>query len=157
MSSDLAHGAEAEGNGVEAPPAGRPHAVFISDFLHLGRPFQRLAALLLDDRGAWMHAAERSAEAQGFVLTAGSPRQYESAVIIPMHWQPTATEPLVPALDADIELSTLGSDHCRLSLSGRYRVPADERSDSAGRLAAHREAETAIRSFLFEVAKALEA
>ncbi len=138
-------------------PAGRPHAVFISDFLHLGRPFPRLAAVLLDQSGPWVKAAERSAGAQGYAVTVGPARQYESAVIVPMHWQPTAVEPPVPPLDVDIELSTLGTDHCRLSLSGRYRVPGEERGDSAERRTIHREAEAAVRSFLYEVAQALEA
>lgn len=155
MNGAVTRGTEA-GGGSEEQATGRPHAVFISDFLHLGMPFPRLAALLLEGGGGrFLRAAERSVAAQGFVLTAGPARQYESTVIVPMHWEPTSTEPLVPAFDADIELSTLGSDHCRLSLSGRYRLPPDARG-SADHLAVHREAEAAVRSFLYEVAQALE-
>lgn len=155
--SAVVPGTDTGGERGQEQAAGRPHAVFISDFLHLGRPFRRLAALLLDADGPWVRAAERSVAEQGFVLTAGPAREYESAVIVPMHWEPVKPEPLVPAFDADIELSTLGSDHCRLSLSGRYRLSPDDRGEGADRLAVHREAEAAVRRFLSEVAQALEA
>jgi hypothetical protein len=158
VSSALAHGTPAPGSfgGQEAVPE-RRHAVFISDFLHLGRPFHELSALLLDPVGPWLGAAKRSAAQQRFTLTAGQPRQYDSVVIVPMHWEPIAFERRVPALDADIELSSLGADHCRLSLSGRYRVPLAQLEANIERLAMHRAAESAMRRFLSEIAQSLVA
>ena len=141
---------------AQSEPSGGCHAVFISDFLHLGRPFEQLAMLLLDPGGSWLETAHRSASRQRFTVTAGEPRQFDSAVIVPMHWEPTAFERLVPALDADIELSSSGAHHCRLSLSGRYRVPLVQLGTSPDRLATHRAAESAVREFLAGIAEALQ-
>jgi hypothetical protein len=142
--------------GPEPVPPGRRHAVFISDFLHLGLPFKQLAAVLLDPSGPWLEAAQRSAARQRFSLTAGVPRQFDSVVIVPMHWEPVAFEQLVPALDADVELSSLGADHCRLSLSGRYRPPFAPQGIGTDRLSVHRVAEAAVRGLLSEIAGALQ-
>ena len=131
--------------------------MFVSDFLHLGRPFEQLSALLLDPAGPWLGAAQRSAGAQRFTLTAGAPRQYDSVVIVPMHWEPEDRDELVPAIDADIELSSLGADHCRLSMSGRYRPQIAQLENGSEHLATHRASESAVRRFLAEIAQALEA
>lgn len=158
MSSALARGPNPSDRlgGSEPGVSGRRHAVFISDFLHLARPFPELAGLLMDPKGPWFGAAQRSAAHQRFTLTAGQPRQYDSIVIVPMHWEPVALERLVPALDVDVELSSLGTDHCRLSLSGRYRAPLVQLGTNLDHLAMHRVAESAVRRFLSEIAQALE-
>jgi len=142
--------------GPEPGGSGRRHAVFISDFIHLGLPFPQLAASLLDPGGPWLAAAQRSAAQQRFTVTAGEPRQFGTVVIVPMHWEPMALERLVPALDADIELSSLGADHCRLSLSGRYRPPVAPLHAGVDRSAMHRVAEASVRDFLAEIAVALQ-
>jgi hypothetical protein len=156
MSSAATRGMEPAGGLADIGPSGRGHAVFVSDFLHLGRPFEQLAALLLDPCGPWLGAAQRSASAQRFTVTPGEPRQYDSVVIVPMHWEPEHFDELVPAIDADIELSSLGADHCRLSLSGRYRLPLAQLDIGSDHLATHRASEAAIRRFLSEIAQALE-
>jgi hypothetical protein len=133
----------------------RRHAVFISDFVHLDRPFDQLAASLLDPEAEWHETADRSASRQRFMLTAGEARRSGSSVIVPILWEPAALERLLPTLDADIELFSLGDGHCRLSLSGRYRVPLAQIGVAIDRLAMHRLAEAAVRRFLSEIAETL--
>jgi hypothetical protein len=142
--------------GSEAP-ARRRHAVFISDFVHLDRPFDEMAAKLLDPEAEWFKTAERSATRQRFSLTAGEARRSGSSVIVPMRWEPQSLERLLPMLDADIDLSSLGDGHCRLAISGRYGVPLARIGIAIDRLAMHRVAEGAVRRFLADLAEALTA
>ena len=72
-----------------------------------------------------------------------------------MRWEPTTFERLLPVLDADIELLSLGSGHSRLSMSGRYQVPLAQLGATLDRLAMHRVAESAVRRFLAEIAETL--
>ncbi len=135
----------------------RRHAVFVSDFVHIERPFPKVAAMLLDPAGEWLVAAERSAAQQHFTLLASQGRQNATSVIVPMRWEPSTCERLFPILESDIELLGLGDDHCRLSVSGRYHVPLAQLGATYDRLAVRRVAEMAVRKFLLDVADALEA
>jgi len=132
------------------------HAVFISDFLHLARPFAEMSAEMLDPSGPFLAVAERSAATQGFTLVIGEPRHYDSTVVVPIHFEPSVFEPPMPFLDADIELSSLGGGRCRLSLSGRYRSPPPRPDDSTDRLTIYRAAESAVRLLLADIAQAME-
>jgi len=147
---------EREAAGGETAPAERDHAVFMSDFLHISRSFGVLSRLMLDPGGPWLRAAERSAADERFVLTAGQPRQYDAVVVVPVHWEPARVDGGMPALDADVELSSLGAGLCRLSLSGRYRLPGRRQADSPYSRAVQRAAEAAARGFLSEVGGVFE-
>jgi len=136
--------------------AERRRAVFISDFAHLDRAFDEVAALLLDPEAAWLTAAELSASWQRFSLTAGEARRSGSCVIVPVRWEPQSLERLLPILEADIELSGLGDGHSRLSMNGRYGVPFAQLGVAIDRLAMHRVAEMAVRRFLSDLAGTLE-
>jgi hypothetical protein len=142
-------------SGADAGPS-RRHAVFISDFVHIERPFHEVAARMLQTDAPWYRAADRSAARQRFSVTTGDARQNASNVIVPLRWEPVAFERLLPTLDADLELSSLGGDHCRLSFSGRYQVPLAQFGAGLDRVAMHRVAETAVRRFLLDIAEVLE-
>ena len=153
MSAAMPRDTEAEGAAGGA--SRRRNAVFISDFVHLSRPFEQLGKALLDSDSGWRQTAERSAARQRFTLTVGEARRSGSSVIVPMLWEPAALERLLPTLDADIELFSLGDGHCRLSLSGRYRAPLAQFGVAIDRLAMHRLAEAAVRHFLAEISETL--
>ena len=133
----------------------RRHAVFISDFVHLERPFEEVAPALLDPDGEWLRVAVRSAAGQRYGLAIGEARRNTSSVIVPMRWEPGSFERLLPMFDADVELLSLGEGHCRLSMSGRYQVPLAQLGATLDRLAMHRVAEAAVRRFLSEISEAL--
>ncbi|MGO8874167.1 MAG: hypothetical protein ACLQNG_00155 [Acidimicrobiales bacterium] len=141
-------------DGAESPSR-RRHAVFITDFVHLGRPFEAVAPMLLDAGHDWRSVAARSAAHQRFEVLIGDPRQTGMAVIVPIRWEPVAFERLLPMLDADIELLDLGDGHCRLSMSGRYQVPLAQLGATLDRLAMHRLAEASVRRFLSEISETL--
>jgi hypothetical protein len=115
-----------------------------------------MSAAMLDPSGPFLAVAERSAATQGFTLVSGEPRHYDSTVVVPIHFEPSEFEPLVPSLDADIELSDLGGNRCRLSLSGRYRAPPPRPDGSTDRLMVYRATEAAVRLLLADIAQVME-
>jgi hypothetical protein len=135
---------------------GHRQAVFISDFVHVELSLERATERLFDPGEDWLRAAHRSALRQHFVLTLGQARHSGKSVIVPLLWEPQALERLLPTLEGDLELSDLGTDHCRLSLSGRYRVPLAQIGAVIDKLGMHRVAEASVRRFLCDVAEALE-
>jgi hypothetical protein len=145
------------GGDSEVPPR-RRHAVFISDFVHLRRPFDQVAAKLLDPDAEWLTTADRSARRQRFNLTIGAARRSGSSVIVPMRWEPQNLEHLLPVLEADMDLSSLDDGQCRLSISGRYSIPLAQIGVGIAldRLGMHRVAEMAVRRFLSAMAETLK-
>jgi len=156
--------APAHGDGDSPPaaaggaevPSRRRHAVFINDFVHLDRAFDQVSPLLSDREGRWRDVAHRSAAHQRFEVLIGEPRHNDTGVIVPVRWEPVAFERLLPVLDADLELVSLGEGHSRLSMSGRYQVPLAQLGMTLDRLAMHRVAELSVRRFLSEIAETLE-
>ena len=92
---------------------------------------------------------------QTVIVTAGPARVHGQSVIVPITWQPTAFVRLLPKLEADLELSTLGESVTRLAINGRYRVPLGQLGLGLDRVAMHRVAESSLRGFLHEVEEAL--
>jgi hypothetical protein len=156
----------------------RPHAVFISDFLHLPVPFADAALLLVDKGGGWLLRLEASSSSpsgggkradaagvatvtmrigfdggnrQKVVVTAFSARIHHEAVIVPITWEPTGLKRLLPLLDADLELSALDGSTSRLAINGRYLVPLGQFGLGLDNVGMHRVAEASLRSFLHEV------
>ncbi len=141
--------------GGAEPPSRRRHAVFITDFVHLDHPFEALAGPLVDPEAPWRQAAADSAARQRFDVLIGDARRKATTVTVPMRWQPAAFERLLPVLDADLELQSLGDGHCRLAMNGRYQVPLAQLGATLDRLAMHRVAESGVRRLLREIAEAL--
>lgn len=145
---------ESAAGGAESPSR-RRHAVFITDFVHLEHPFEALAPSFADPQASWREAAAASAGHQRFAVTIGEARSKTTSVIVPMRWDPIAFERLLPVLDADLELLSLGEGHCRLGISGRYQVPLAQLGVTLDRLAMHRVAEAALRRLLTEITDTL--
>ena len=153
--------------------------MFVSDFVHIARPFGELAPVLLDENAAWLRDLEAGTTREGrdgeqFVppgvvrvkvrvgvggkrpgqivaVTAGAPRVHDQQVIVPISWEPTSFERLLPTLEADLELSALGESDTRLAINGRYRVPLGQFGLNLDKVAMHRVAESSLRRFLLRV------
>jgi hypothetical protein len=93
--------------------------------------------------------------APSVAVSVGAARVYEDRVVVGMTWTPLSFGQLLPSLDADLELSDLGSGASRIALSGRYRAPLGQIGRGVDRLGLHRVAESSIRQFLLEVAEAV--
>lgn len=81
----------------------------------------------------------------------------QSGAIRRIAWRSATAERIVPVLEGDLELSSLGGYGCQLSLMGSYRPPLSVVGDAADRLYGHRVAEACVRRFVLDVADRLRA
>jgi hypothetical protein len=148
--------------------------MFLRYFVELDLPAAQAEAALLDSPSAWLPAladgAIERAEAllaevgvgQGSLRVAkrvtvrlGRPVRFPSKLALPMSWEPRGW--LLPRLDGELELGTLGKNRTQLALSGNYEPPLGTVGRTVDRLALHRVAEATIKDFLDRVATTLQA
>jgi hypothetical protein len=146
--------------------------MFLRYYVELDLPAEQVQAALLDDPSTWLptlaeHAAKRAeplfAEVgigpTGMRLTRpvtvhlGTPVHFPSKLALPMTWEPGGW--LLPRLDAQLELGTLGNHRTQLAISGRYDPPLGTVGRTIDRLALHRVAEATIKDFLDHLATTL--
>jgi hypothetical protein len=146
--------------------------MFLRYYVELDRPAGQVESALLDAPSTWLPAlADGAAEraepllaevgvgpaglhiAKRVIVRLGQPVQFPSRLSLPMTWEPGGR--LLPRLDAELELGTLGKERAQLAISGRYEPPLGTVGRTADRLALHRVAEATIKDFLDRVAAAL--
>jgi len=88
-----------------------------------------------------LHVGEARARGEGFVM--------------PLRWSATGPTELFPVLDADLEISPLGTDESQLRLSGSYEPPLGSLGRRLDRLLLHQLAEATVRAFLNQLVAAL--
>jgi hypothetical protein len=74
---------------------------------------------------------------------------------LPLTWEPVGLEGVLPRLDADIELGSLGEDRTQLAISARYRPPLGVLGRTVDRVLLHRVAEATVKDFLDRVGEAI--
>jgi hypothetical protein len=79
----------------------------------------------------------------------------DGIVTIPMVWTATGTPGLFPRLEADLVIGALGTERSQVALRGTYTPPLGSIGRALDRLALHRIAEAAIKSFVDRIAGAL--
>ena len=77
------------------------------------------------------------------------------AMLRRVEWRSASADWLVPVLEADLELASLGGHGCQLSLMGSYRPPLSVVGGTGDRLVGHRVAEACVRRFVLDVADRL--
>ncbi|HYA44034.1 MAG TPA: hypothetical protein VED59_00385 [Acidimicrobiales bacterium] len=90
-------------------------------------------------------------------VTLGPVREHGEVTLIAFSWRATGLGSLFPLLDADLEVSPLGEDHCELALRGRYVPPGGTPGRMVDRLLLHRLADATVRAFLSHLALRLAA
>jgi hypothetical protein len=84
-------------------------------------------------------------------------RRYRGeASVISLAWEDAQRPGLFPVLDGDLELTPLGADGCRLTLSATYTPPLGDLGADLDRALLHHVAQSTVRSFLRQVATSLE-
>lgn len=78
------------------------------------------------------------------------------ASVMSLTWEDAQRPGLFPVLDGDLELSPLGADSCRLTLSATYTPPLGDLGADLDRALLHYVAQSTVRSFLRQVAASLE-
>jgi len=74
---------------------------------------------------------------------------------LPVTWEPVGLEGMLPRLDANIELGSLGEDRIQLAISARYRPPLGALGRTVDRVLLHRVAEATLKDFLDRVGAAI--
>jgi uncharacterized membrane protein len=76
-------------------------------------------------------------------------------VSLPLTWEPIGLEGLLPRLDANLELGSLGGDRTQLAISARYRPPLGALGRAVDRVLLHRVAEATLKDFLDRLGQAI--
>ena len=72
-----------------------------------------------------------------------------------MVWEPAGAGALLPRLDADIEVGSLGPERTQVAISGRYTPPLGQAGRVIDRVLLHRVAEATVKDFVDPVAARL--
>ena len=89
------------------------------------------------------------------VVEIGKPIHASSKSFFPLRWTASGHTGLFPALDADIEVASLGSDRAQLAISARYVPPLGAVGRRIDRALLSRVAEATVKDFLDRVAEAI--
>jgi hypothetical protein len=89
-------------------------------------------------------------------VTLGLMRERGEARVVPIDWRASGFAGMFPILSGDLELASLGSHDCRLSLAASYHPPLGDLGRALDRALLHRVAQSTVRSFLARVAATLE-
>jgi hypothetical protein len=159
--------------GRDSLPYGRAPAgstlgdMFVRYFLELPLPAGRVEQALLDSPAEWLSAVAGTAQRRGdellaqvgvgplvqrlahrVTITIGSPVRFPSMTSLPLTWEPTGHQGLLPRLEADLEVGPLGADRTQLAISARYRPPLGVVGQAIDRVLLHRVAEATVKDFL---------
>jgi hypothetical protein len=85
----------------------------------------------------------------------GEPVRFPSITSLPLTWEPVSLEGLLPRLDANLELGSLGGDRTQLAISARYRPPLGTVGQAVDRVLLHRVAEATVKDFLDRIGEAI--
>jgi hypothetical protein len=85
----------------------------------------------------------------------GEPVRFPSMTSFPLTWEPIGLEGLLPRLDANLELGSLGEDRTQLAISARYRPPLGVVGRAVDRVLLHRVAEATLKDFLDRLGQAI--
>jgi hypothetical protein len=148
--------------------------MFLRYYVELDLPTEQVQSALLDSPSTWLPAlADGAAEraepllaeigvgpsrlrvARRVTVRLGQPVQFPSKLSLPMTWEPGRR--LLPRLDGELELGTLGKDRTQLAINGNYDPPLGTVGRTINRFALHRVAEATIKDFLDRVAATLQA
>ncbi len=119
--------------------------MFVYDFVTVDRPFGSVADHLTGRDGAAFAG-----------LKVGAARSVDGTVVVPIRWLPCHDSAPFDRLDGALQLAPFEAEGSHLSLSGHYDEPINGLGRREDSHRVHREAEMSVRSFLHELAAALE-
>ena len=147
--------------------------MFARYFVELPIPADDVERALSRDPHRWLPGLAEQANFEGDRLLAevgvGGPIRLHRKVIIelgpvvhatsksffPLRWTASGHPGLFPALDADIEVASLGADRAQLAMSARYVPPLGVVRRMIDRALLSRVAEATLKDFLDRVADAI--
>jgi hypothetical protein len=85
----------------------------------------------------------------------GRARDRGEGFVVPLRWSATGPTELFPVMEADLEISPLGSHESQMRLSGSYDPPLGPVGRQLNRLLLHQLAEATVRALLSQLVAAL--
>jgi hypothetical protein len=148
--------------------------MFIRYYIELSLPVTKVEQALVSSPAGWLSAMAGEAQARGDGLLGevgvgplgvklrrqvrvrlGEPVRFPSMTLLPLTWEPVGLEDLLPRLEADLELGSLGGDRTQLAISARYRPPLGAVGRAVDRVLLHRVAEATLKDFLDRLGQAI--
>jgi hypothetical protein len=148
--------------------------MFVRYYLELPLPARQVEHAMLDAPADWLSMLAGEAQRRGDHLLAevgvgplgpkvgrrvtievGQPVRFPSMTSLPLSWEPLGLEGMLPRLEANIELGSLGEDRTQLAISARYRPPLGALGRTVDRVLLHRVAEATLKDFLDRVGAAI--
>jgi len=148
--------------------------MFVRYYLELRLPARQVEQAMLDAPADWLSMVAGEAQRRGdhlltevgvgplgprlgrrVAIEVGQPVRFPSMTSLPLTWEPVGLEGVLPRLEANIELGSLGEDRTQLAISARYRPPLGVLGRTVDRVLLHRVAEATIKDFVDRVGEAL--
>jgi hypothetical protein len=148
--------------------------MFIRYYIELSLPVAKVEQALVSSPAGWLSTMAGQAQARGDGLLSevgvgplgirlqrqvrirlGEPIQFPSMTSLPLTWEPVGLEGVLPQLDANLELGSLGEDRTQLAISARYRPPLGVVGRAVDRVLLHRVAEATVKDFLDRLGPAI--
>ena len=148
--------------------------MFVRYYVEVSLPADRVERALLASPAEWLSVLAGAAQERGDVLLTevgvgplgtrlrrrvtillGEPVRFPSMTSLPLTWEPVGLEGLLPRLDANLELGSLGGDRTQLAISARYRPPLGAVGQTLDRVLLHRVAEATVKDFLDRLGEAI--
>jgi hypothetical protein len=148
--------------------------MFVRYYLELPLPTGQVKHALLDAPADWLSTVASQAQGRGdhlltevgvgplgprlgrrVAVQLGEPVSFPSMTSLPLTWEPVGMEGLLPRLEADLELGSLGGDRTQLAISARYQAPLGVVGRTLDRVLLHRVAEATVKDFLDRVGTAI--
>jgi hypothetical protein len=148
--------------------------MFIRYYIELPLPMVKVEQALVGSAARWLSTIAGEAQARGDGLLGdigvglrgtplrrqvrielGAPVRFPSMTSLPLTWEPIGLEGLLPRLDANLELGSLGQDRTQLAISARYRPPLGVVGRAVDRVLLHRVAEATLKDFLDRLGQAI--
>jgi hypothetical protein len=149
--------------------------MFIRYYIELPLPVAVVEQALVGCPAGWLSAVAGEAQRRGDGLLGevgvgplrarlrrqvrirlGEPVHFPSMTSLPLTWEPVGLDGLLPQLDANLELGSLGGDRTQLAMSARYRPPLGVVGQAVDRVLLHRVAEATVKDFLDRVGQAIK-
>ena len=147
--------------------------MFARYFVELSAASSAVEHALSDDPRRWLPGLVRDANHRGDELLAEvgfgeairvkrevsvelvPPVRSSSKTVFPLRWQAADHPGLFPALDADLEVASLGAERTQLAMSARYVPPFGTVGRAIDRALLSRVAEATLKDFLDRVREAV--
>jgi hypothetical protein len=148
--------------------------MFVRYFVEVPLPADRVERALLASPAEWLSAMAGAAQERGdglltevgvgplathfrrrVTIQLGAPVRFPSMTSVPFTWEPVGLDGLLPRLDANLELGSLGEDRTQMAISARYHPPLGVVGRAVDRVLLHRVAEATLKDFLDQVGQAI--